>query len=97
MSHGEFKKSGMNIVDFSRYLIHLPWRQGPPPVAVQVQKRLMLVKGTTGTMAPKDQFVALGFYDDEWHPNAADHWYDLNNDHFSDQGWKVTHWCDLED
>lgn len=86
-------KIKMNIVEESRHLCHLPWR----PVGLSVpttRHQIVLVKGTTGMMAPKDQFVALAFYDENWHP-WSDHWYDMNNDHFADAGWKVTHWCEL--
>lgn len=75
----------------SRHLCHLPWEPAstPPP-----DKKLIIVRGTTGMMYPKSEFLAIGFYDGDWHPKT-DHWYDVNNEHFTDQGFTVTHWCAL--
>jgi hypothetical protein len=77
----------------SRHLCHLPWVRAA--VAPHSRTQIVLVCGTTGMMAPKHEFVELAYYDDEYHPRAEDHWFDMNNDHLTDRGFKVTHWCPL--
>jgi hypothetical protein len=74
----------------SRHLTNLPWHDTAPPADT-----IVLVKGTTGMRAPKDEFVELAYFDPDYHPRADDHWFDMNNDHLTDRGFKVTHWCEL--
>lgn len=74
----------------SRHLCNLDWQTKKPP-----RNKILIVQGTTGTMHPKDVFIALAFHDPLRHPKSGDHWFDMNNDHLTDQGWYVTHWCEL--
>lgn len=84
----------MNIVDNSRFLCHLPWKSEANAHPAS-PKDIVLVKGTTGMMAPKDKFVELAIFNPTYHPAAGDHWYDMNGDHLTDRGLTVTHWCQL--
>lgn len=85
---------GFESAQDSRHLCNLDWvpimTVTPPP-----RNEIVIVKGTTGMRHPKDTFIALAFFDEEWHPRADQHWYDMNNDNFGECGWIVTHWCEL--
>lgn len=80
----------------SRHLFHLPWiARFSHDAALPKIGQIVFVKGTTGMRAPKDEFIELAFFDDQYHPKANDHWFDMNNDHLRDRGFVVTHWCEL--
>jgi len=59
------------------------------------QKMLLMTSGPSGYNAPRDQFLALAYVDEDFRPSlgGALRWQTVTDDDLSDNGWVPTHWA----